>query len=303
LKLKVQKFTFFSRKSKLGMEYFRKKEEACMLQVVTDSSCDLPEELIKKHNIRVVPLTVNIDDNIFQESVDITPEEFYNKMAKSIRLPKTSQPPPAVFAQTFRELSQLGQVICLTISSKLSGTYQSACLGRELSGVDVTVFDTLAGSLGHGLQVLKACNLAKAGCLANEVVAELDRYRKEMKILILLNTLENIVKGGRLSKFQGNLAKILNIKLLLHNVEGEVVLLEKIRGKKKFLERVLDTIQVFCPDMTGRDVGITHFRNPEDVDNIKQAISEKCHPRDFLVNSMGPTMATYAGEGGIIVSF
>lgn len=274
-----------------------------MLQIVTDSSCDLPEELIKKHHIRIVPLTVNVDDQTYLERVDITPEEFYDKMAKSTRLPKTSQPTPAAFAQVFRELSQLGQVICLTISSKLSGTYQSACLGRELSGADVTVFDTLAGSLGHGLQVLKACNLAKAGCVAGEVLAELDRYRKEMKILILLNTLENIVKGGRLSKFQGNLAKILNIKLLLHNVDGEVVLLEKVRGKKRFLGRVLETMQGFCPDLTGRDVGITHFRNPEDTETIKQALSENYHPRDFLINSMGPTMATYAGEGGIIVSF
>jgi DegV family protein with EDD domain len=283
--------------------FYNNKEELFMLQVVTDSSCDLPEELIKKHHIRVVPLTVNIDDNNYLEGVDITPEEFYKKMAQSVKLPKTSQPPPAVFAQTFRELSRWGQVLCLTISSKLSGTYQSACLGRELSGVDVTVFDTLAGSLGHGLQVLKACNLAKAGCLIDEIMTELDRYRKEMKILILLNTLENIVKGGRLSKFQGNLAKILNIKLLLHNVDGEVVLLEKVRGQKKFLNRVIETIQGFCPDLTGRDIGITHFKNPEDVEIIRQILKEKCNPRDFLINSMGPTMATYAGEGGIIISF
>ena len=273
-----------------------------MLQVVTDSSCDLPEELVKQFNIRIVPLTINIDDHAYLERVEITPEEFYDKMAHSCKLPKTSQPPPVAFAQAFRELSHLGQVICLTISSKLSGTYQSACLGRELSGVDVTVFDTLAGSLGHGLQVLKACKLAKAGCIASEVLSELDRYRKEMKIFILLNTLENIVKGGRLSKFQGNLAKILNIKLLLHNVDGEVVLLEKVRGKKRFMDRVFQSIQEFCPDMTGREVGITHFRNPDDAELIRQGLNEKCRPQGYLINKMGPTMATYAGEGGIIVS-
>jgi len=274
-----------------------------VLQVVTDSSCDLPEDLIKKHNIRVVPLIVNIDDNIFREGVDITPKVFYEKMAQSAKLPKTSQPPPAAFTEIFRELSNLGQVICLTISSKLSGTYQTACLGRELSGVDVTVYDSLTGSLGHGLQVLRACELAESGSSASEVVAELDIYRKEMKTLILLNTLENIVKGGRLSRFQGALAKILDIKILLHDVEGEVVLLEKVRGKKKFFDRVLQTIYGLCPDMTDRNVGITHFNNPVDAEILKQALHEKCHPHDFLVNDMGPTMATYAGEGGIIVSF
>jgi DegV family protein with EDD domain len=274
-----------------------------MLQVVTDSSCDLPEELLKRNNIRVVPLVVNIDDNIFREGVDITPEAFYKKMAWSAKLPKTSQPPPPDFADVFRELSYLGPVFCITISSKLSGTYQSACLGRELSGMDVTVFDSLAGSLGHGLQVLRACELARSGCSASEVVAELEKYRKEITILILLNTLENIVKGGRLSKIQGNLAKILGIRVLLHNLEGEVVLLEKVRGKEKFLDHVLHTIFNLCPNMTNRDVGITHFNNPSDVEIIKQALYVKSHPRSLLVNYMGPTMATYAGEGGIIVSF
>ena len=86
-------------------------------------------------------------------------------------------------------------------------------------------------------------------------------------------------------------------------MEGKVVLLEKVRGKKKFFDRVLQTIYGLCPDMTDRNVGITHFNNPVDAEILKQALHEKCHPHDFLVNDMGPTMATYAGEGGIIVSF
>jgi DegV family protein with EDD domain len=274
-----------------------------LLQIVTDSSCDLPVELIKGNNIRTVPLTITIEDQVYREGVDITPGEFYDKMARSPVLPKTSQPEPAAFAGVFRELSNFGEVICLTISSKLSGTYQSACLGKELSGVDAFVFDTLAGSLGHGLQVLKACKLAQAGCTAKEVITELTRYRDKMKILILLKTLENIVKGGRLSKFQGSLANILNIRLLLHNVEGEVVLLEKIRGSRKLLGRLLETVKGFCPDLSGRDVGITHFRNLVDTETIKEALQEQFHPREIIISKMGATMATYAGEGGIIVSF
>lgn len=274
-----------------------------MLQIVTDSSCDLPKELINKFNIKVVPLTINIDDKIYKEGVDITPEGFYEKMAQSARLPKTSQPPPAAFVEAFREGSNHGQVICLTISSKLSGTYQSACLAQELSGVDVSVFDTLAGSLGHGLQILKACELAKAGCTAREVMAELHKYRDEMKILVLLNTLENIVKGGRLSSFHGSLARILDIRLILHNVDGSVGLLEKVRGKKKFMEHVLKNIKEFCPDMTNRNVGITHFNNPIDAEIIKQNLKEECSPNDIIIHTMGSTMATYAGEGGMIVSF
>lgn len=274
-----------------------------MLQVVTDSSCDLPEELIKAYKIRVIPLTISIEDRTYLERVEITPEAFYEQMAENSNLPKTSQPAPAAFAASFRELAESGQVICLTISSKLSGTYQSACLGKDLAGVNASVFDTLAGSLGHGLQVLRACKLAQAGCTASEVMAELAEYRKRMKILILLNTLENIVKGGRLSKFQGALASILNIKLLLHNVDGAVELLERVRGSKKFLRRVMETVQEFCPDMSERDVGITDFLNPAGSEQIQRAMREQNPPRSIITNSMGATMATYAGHGGMIVSF
>lgn len=274
-----------------------------MLQVVTDSSCDLPEELIKKHDIQIVPLTISIDDHTYFERVDITPETFYEKMAESNSLPKTSQPSPAIFAKAFQEKAESGEVICLTISSKLSGTHQAACMGRDLSGVNASVFDTLAGSLGHGLQVLRACKLAQAGCTASEVVAELADYRKRMKIFILLDTLENIVKGGRLSRFQGALANILNIKLLLHNVDGAVELLERVRGSKKFVRRVMETMQEFCPDMTERDVGITDFLNPDGSESIQKTMREQCSPRSIITNSMGATMATYAGKGGMIISF
>lgn len=274
-----------------------------MLQIVTDSSCDLPDELLKKYNIRVVPLFVNIDDEVLREGLDFTPKEFYEKMSKSTKLPKTSQPSPAAFAEVFSGLAGSGPIICLTISSKLSGTYQSACLGGELSNMDVTVFDSQTASLGLGLQVIKACELAKAGKTVREAVEILSLYRKEMKTLIMLNTLENIVKGGRLNKVQGNLANILGIRILLHGVEGDVVLLKKIRGEKKFLEQALQTIYESCPDMSGRAVGITHFNNLADINTIQHALQERCRAQDFIVNDMGSTMATYAGEGGIIISF
>jgi DegV family protein with EDD domain len=275
-----------------------------MLQIVTDSSCDLPDELIQRYNIHIVPLVVNIDGELSRERVDIFPQEFYKKMAMSKNLPRTSQPAPASFLDVFTKLAQSGPVLCITISSGLSGTYQSACLAKDTSGANVTVFDSLGGSLGHGLQVLRAAELAESGHTLQEIIKELEKYRSEMNILVLLNTLDNIVKGGRLSKLQGNLGKLLDIKILLHsNKEGKVVLQAKARGKKKFLNMVLQEIIRLRPDMTSVDAGITHFNNAEDAEFIKKAITEKCHARNVLMNDMGITMATYAGEGGMIVSF
>lgn len=275
-----------------------------MLHLVSDSSCDMPEELIKRYNIQIVPLIVNIDGEFFKERVDITPKEFYSKMEMSRSFPKTSQPTPAAFAEVFTKLAQSGPVLCITISSGLSGTYQSACLGKELSGADITVFDSLGGSSGHGLQVIKAAELAESGHSLKEIVVELEKYRSEMNILILLNTLDNIVKGGRLSKLNGNLGKLLDVRILLHNnKEGKVVLQAKARGKKKFMNLVLNEIMRLCPDMTTVDVGITNVNNMEDAEFIKKELIEKCQARSVFINDMGITMATYAGKNGMIVSF
>lgn len=276
-----------------------------MLQLVSDSSCDLTDDLIRRYNIHIVPLVVNIDGECYREKLDITPKEFYKKMAVSRELPKTSQPPPVSFADVFTKLSQFGSVLCITISSGLSGTYQSACLGKELSGAEnITVFDSLGGSWGQGLQLIKAAQLAESGYSLKEILTELEKYRDKSNILILLNTLDNIVKGGRLSKFQGNLGKLLDVRVLLHNdKEGKVVLQKKARGKKKFMQMVLAEISRRCQDMTLMDVGISHFNNLEDAEFIKKELMEKYHARNVLISEMGVVMATYAGECGMIISF
>ena len=276
-----------------------------MITLVTDSSCDLPSELIKKHHIKVVPLKVSIDGIEYTEGVNLTGEEFAQKMLASPSLPKTSQPSPGDFAKVFNEIRSEGkEVLCLTISSKLSGTYQSACLAKEMAGSEgITVFDTLAGSLGHGLQIIRAAEMVEQGDGLKNILDELIIYREKMNILILLNTLENIVKGGRLSKFKGTVASVLNIKVLLEGIEGEVVELGKSRGRKKFLRQVLSVIGERREDFSNTVFGLTYIRNEEEAQALKQQIIEKYQPKDVIVNTMGATMGTYAGDGGMILSF
>jgi DegV family protein with EDD domain len=274
-----------------------------MLQIITDSASDLPEEIIRKYEIHVVPLTVKIDDQEFREGIDLTPQEFQVKMLQSRELPVTSQPPPALFSKAFQDLAEKGELLCLTLSSKLSGTFHSAVLARKETGLKVEIFDTLAGSLGQGLQAIKAAEFAGQGLALPEIIEKLSQYRKEMNILILLDTLENIVKGGRLNTFQGSLAKILNVKVLLQGVEGAVEILEKVRGKRRFLERVIEVIGERGHNLSERVFGITHVDNMEDVQYLKEAIMNRYKPKDVLVNYMGSTMGTYAGKGGIIIAF
>jgi len=248
-----------------------------LIKIITDSSCDLPKEIVREYGIEVVPLSVEIDGKRYIEGKDITPEEYWQKMQKAKTLPKTSQPPPAMFADVFKKIIDEGnEPLCITISS-----------------------DSLAGSLSHGIQVLMAARLSQAGKKMNEILKELERYRKSVKIIIPLNTLENIVKGGRLSRVQGTVAKLLNIKVILHGVEGEVKMLKKVRGTKRFREAILEIINNLNPE-PGRIFGITHVDNLEDALFISEAL--KRFGSEVIVNSMGPVMATYAGMKGMILA-
>lgn len=275
-----------------------------MIKLVTDSSADLPKALIQKYDITIVPLTVRIDQKDYAEGVGIQPREFFEKMFATEQLPITSQPSPAAFAEVFSSFGEDVEVLCLTISSGLSGTYQSASIGKELCKANVTVFDTLAGSLGHGMQIIRAAELANAGHTLEEILKELDEYRANMNVLVLLNTLENIVKGGRLSKFQGSLAKILNYKILLDRIDGgKVGVLDKIRGKKKAQNRIMEIIQERGKDFSKLTFGITHTGNIEEAKALKQKLDIQFHPKEIIVNYMGATMGTYAGKDGMIISF
>lgn len=273
-----------------------------MIKIITDSSADLPKEIVEKYDITVVPMTISMNNEHYLEGIDFTPQEFFNKMFGSDELPKTSQPSPALFAEVFSKFDENTEYLCLTISSGLSGTFQSANLGKEISNTNVMVFDTLGGSLAHGFQVVRAAKLAEEGLTMNEIVQELTKNREKMNIIILLNTLENLVKGGRLNKFTGTLAKFLNIKVILEGNKGKVEIVEKVRGTKKFQKRAIEVIRERKTDFSDTVFGITHTGNLENVESIKSEL-QQLNPKDIVVQYMGATMGTYAGKGGIIISF
>lgn len=279
-----------------------------MVKIITDSASDLPKEYIKKYNVEIVPLTVELEGKIYKDGVDITTEKFNQLMIKSNQLPKTAHPSPETFKKVFLKYINDGyDILCLTISSKLSGTYQSAMIAKNniKTSEKIFVFDSLAASSGEALQVIKASKLIQKGEKIKEVLRKLTEYRNRINILILLDTLENIVKGGRLTKIQGVIAKILNFKIILHNNEGAVEMLEKIRGKKRFFKKVLEIIDERMKklNLSNLNVGITHVDNIEEAMMFKKIIEEKYNPKDIFVNHMGATIATYAGRGGIIISF
>lgn len=277
-----------------------------MIHIVADSSCDLPDDFLKRHHIFIVPLTVRFgDDKEYRERIDITPEEFYKKMAASSTLPQTAQPSPASFLKVFEEITSPGdEILCITISSKLSGTFQSATLAKKMTSIPVTVFDSLAASPGHALQIMRAVSLRDAGFSMEEIIKELTNYRdNDMTIFIYLKNLENIVKGGRINKFQGTLAKVMNIKLICEGIKGEVVPLDKVRGNKRALERLLSIIGERKKSFSDTVFCITHTDNIDDAQFLKTELLDRYNPKQVLIYPTGPTVGTYAGPGGIVITF
>jgi len=272
-----------------------------MIKIVTDSSCDLPERVLKEYDIIEIPMNVFVDGRSYKENVDLHPEEYWRMMAESEKLPKTSQPSPKEFTDIFRDILAEGDTpLCITISSKLSGTFQSATVAAQSFRQEVVVFDSLAGSLSHGVQVLKAARLLKAGKSLQDVLAELKAFRDEVNIIIPLFTVENIVKGGRLNKVTGSLVKFLNIKVLAEGIDGKVEVRKKVRGRKRFIheiERIIDSLQ----PSDDKIFGITHVDNQEDAEYFASKLKEK-FDNEVILEKMGPVMATYAGNKGLILS-
>ena len=192
-----------------------------MVKVVTDSSCDLPDAFIDDLDIRMVSMNVNIDGMEYKERINLEPPDFWEKMRHSLHLPKTSHPSPLAFEEELLKIEKEGNTpLCITISSKLSGTYQSAFMASKMMNDTITIFDSLAGSLSHGAQVLTAARMAIEGENGKDILKVLSEYRKTVKIIIPLFTVENIVKGGRLNKFQGGIVKLLNIKVIAGGMMG-----------------------------------------------------------------------------------
>ena len=274
------------------------------MRIITDSSCDLPKKLIEKHGILVVPLHIEIEGKDYVDGENLSHHEFYEKMAASPTLPKTSQPSPKTFVEKMKEgLKNNEEVLCIHLSSRLSGTYDGAHAAKKEIGGDIEIFDSLTGSIGVGLQVLKACQLAKEGFNRSEVIEKIKVYRDQMRVVVYLETLENAVKGGRVSRPKEFVSNLLNLKPVVHVEDGYVRLLKTIRGKKKAIRVLLDEMEKKNTDYSDQIVGITHCDCLEEAMALKEEINRRFNPAEIMLTTMGPVIGTHAGIGGLLVCF
>lgn len=275
------------------------------IRVITDSSCDLPAGMARQLGVTIVPLRVTFDKETFLEGVDIQPDDFFNRLAAFEGLPKTSQPSPDDFRKVIDDaLTQGDDPLILTLTSALSGTYDSARLAAQPYGERVTVVDSHNGTMGLGLLVMRAVDMIRQGLPMNAILQQVHEWKDRLHTLVALNTLENVVKGGRLPRIAGAVASVLNLKPIITKLPGgRIALLESVRGRKRSLQRVVELMREHARDWPSTPVGIAHANCPSDAYDLKGMIETAFSPREVLISLMGSSIGTYAGVGGLTVSF
>lgn len=278
------------------------------VRIITDTSCDLPREYLNRYNIEMIPLKITFDDGMtFLDRVEMKPSLFVEKMSRSKILPKTSAPDPETFVSCFNKgLEEAGQVLFVSLSSGLSSTYQTAVLASNLIGSkNIYIFDSLTASLGTGIAAIKAARMASRGSKADSIVEQLTELRKVREVLFTLDTLENLVKGGRLNKLQGMAATILSVKPILRgNLQGMPEIVAKVRGRKHAVQRLVTMLgELARKSINHQIIGVSHVSCPQDALKLAQLIKDMYRPQEeIIIAEMGATIGTYAGIGGLMIN-
>lgn len=278
------------------------------VKLFADSASDLPAAYFNQHNIELLPLKVHIDGQDYDDLVTIEPKTVFNKIRDG-HMPKTSQVSPDLFMKKFTELAESNQSgIYIAFSSQLSGTYQTAVMIRdqvkeEHPALDLTIIDSKCASLGYGLVVMKAAELLQNGGSKEEII-EASRFHSEhMEHLFTVEDLEYLAKGGRVSKASAFLGGLLNIKPLLHVEDGKLVPIEKLRGKKKLLKRILDLMEERGEDLSNQVIAISHGDDEELALEMKNLIQEKFSPKDVYISIIGCAIGSHTGTGTLAIFF
>lgn len=270
--------------------------------IVCDSTCDLGPAWLAEHDVTMVPLKVLFGDESYLDWIDIAPDAFYEKLASSPQLPKTSQPSPAEFSAVYDALAGQGcdEIVSIHLSAALSGTVESATLAAASANVPVRVVDTKIVTAGTALALMAAVEERSRGGDAAAVEAAARRVVDSLRLLFALGTLDYLVKGGRAGKAQGLAANILNIKpVLTFNKDGIIEPFKKVRGTKAALAEIAAQV---AADSASRPVRLAlfHSTSPELAEELRAALDEAGARYDLvLTGRVGAVIGTYAGPGAV----
>jgi DegV family protein with EDD domain len=274
--------------------------------IITDSTTYLPKELSEGLNINIVPTVVIWNGEELRDGVDIQPAEFYERLAKADSMPSTSQPSPAAFKDMYEKLKKDGysDILGLFVSAKLSGTISSANQAKELvSGINIEVMDGHSASMGTGWALLEAAKAAKAGKSLQDCAAIAKKAGEHTGLMLLVDTLEFLHRGGRIGGGARFLGTALSLKPILEVEDGALEARERVRTKAKALARVLELVEERIGGRTPLHLAVVHANAEADAKALLDEAKARFNPTMTAVTAVSPSVGTHTGPGTLGVAF
>jgi DegV family protein with EDD domain len=272
------------------------------IKLICDSLCDIPMELAEKHEIEIIPLTIIIEDNEYEDGIDMTNEEFYKTMKKIHTVPKTSQATYMQFKEVFDKYKDEYSIICINGSSKSSGTYQSAMMAKNDTEGDIHIFDTLNLSLGSGQFVIKACELIEKNMDAKSIVGELEALRESVNLFFVPDSLEYLKRSGRVSVTTAAIGNMLSLKPVFSVKDGNIALLTKVRGKKHVVHTLIELLKSQYDNFEDKNVMIGCGANVSDFEILQKEVEENLKVKNLYFTRGGACICSHTGPDIIAIS-
>jgi DegV family protein with EDD domain len=272
-----------------------------VIKIVTDSTADLPDQLVQELGITVVPVYVRFGDKVYRDRVDISEDEFYERLTHDPVHPNTTQPTPQDFADVYQKLSQEAEgIISIHISSKLSGTYNSALMAKEMleTGCPIEVVDSETLTMSLGFLAIVAANMAKAGESLDKVAEAVKQTIPKIHLFALLDTLKYLLLGGRIGKVKALLGSVLSVKPILAVKDGELVPVSQVRTRAKGIDKLFD----FVKKVTNiQDLAIVYNTTPDEALALSGRMGSIFPQERIRLARLGPGLGTHGGPGLLVV--
>jgi len=275
-----------------------------MIKIVTDSTADVPKELLERYDIRVVPINIQFGMETYQEGIDIDRPTFFRKLEEV--MPTSSQPAPGQLVEVYGELAEDGHsIISIHVTSKHSGTYQSALLAKSmLPEAEIEVFDTLSISIGTGYQVLAAARAAEEGKSMGEIIQILEGIRSRMYLHLTPATLKYLQKSGRVGSLAGALGSLLNVKPVIKVEDGTLEAFQNVRTRSKAIDRLVELTEEAVGTTEPVKLGIPHAQVPAEAEKLRERLERTFNCDEMHVVDLACSLTVHGGPGIIgIISY
>jgi DegV family protein with EDD domain len=267
------------------------------VHVVTDSTSDIPRDVVDELGITVVPLTITFGAESFRDGIDLTADEFYTRLQSNKQLPTTSQPPPALFQHAYQHLASRGEVVSVHLSHKFSGTIETArSAAREVAPDRIAVVDSGLASMALGLCVIAAARKAKAGGTRAECAAEAESVARRVKLLVTFETLDYLRRGGRIGRASAFVGGLLKLKPILTIQDGEAHPVSRVRSRQKALDALF---ALALESEAIDDAAVLHTTSPDEAEALAARVREARPAARLTVGRFGPVLGVHGGPGMI----